>query len=219
MAVWGLELRRLVGWSGVAAMALTAIGCGGGGSSAGARSADFGVRVIHSAVDAAPMTLTIDGKPYPDYRVNFGEVGPLVELSSGKHTVVVEQVGGGVSRSVLVTVEKSDRVSILVTDEGIVAIPLREVAVPSETRGCPLSFVHGVDGVGELSFRLGAKRGISVQPARISPPVVVQSGVHVVTVEGEGILQRAVLTCEDDKPRVVAAAGLGGYFVHLATSS
>lgn len=204
-------------WRGVVALALCAIGCGGGGgSSSGGRAADFGVRVVHTAVDAAPMTMAIDGKPIPDYRVNFGEVGPLVELSTGAHTIVVAEVGGGISRSVSVSVEREERVSILMTDEGVVAIPLREERVASPREGCPLSFLHGVDGVAALTFRVGGKQPVSVQPASLSSPVVVSRGVQVVSVEGEGVLDRAVVTCEDDKPLVVAASGLAGYFVHLA---
>lgn len=174
------------------------------------------MRIVHTAVDAAPMTMAIDGTPMPDYRVAFGEVGPLVDLSKGAHTVVVTEVGGDISRSVSVSVERDERVSILVTDEAVVAIPLREEKVAPSGEGCPVSFVHGVDGVAGLTFRVGGKPSVAVQPAHLSSPVVVPRGVQVVSVEGEGVQDRAVVRCEDDKPLVVAASGLAGYFVHLA---
>lgn len=201
----------------VIVMALSGVGCGGGGgSSSGNSSAEYGVRIVHTAVDAAPMTMMIDGKPLPDYRVAFGEVGRIVELSAGDHTIVVEEVGGGVTRSVPIAVERKERVSVLVTDEGVVAIPLREGTVPPRSAGCAVSCLHGVDGVDTLTFRVGQRPGIAVEPATISSPIVVPQGVQVISVEGEGVRERVVLTCQDDEPLVVAAGGKAGYFVHLA---
>lgn len=168
-----MRMRKLIVESPVAkivavlvvACSLAACGGGGGGGGSGDSSSTTGVRVLHAAIDAAPVDVLVTGNPAPVSRkAVFALDNKYHALPSGPLNLQLTRTAtpGTVIDSFAVTADSQSKFSILLygdnTTFGLRAALLTD-ETPSESSGALVRVVDGVTGAAAIAVSISSNAG------------------------------------------------------------
>lgn len=201
-------------------------GCGGGGGGGGG-SAQTGVRILHAAIDTAPVdaSTATDKQTTILQTARFAQNVPYVPLGKGPQsiTLTISQRPGDIVGTVNFEVTSGERRSLLVI--GGIGSLSREVHVLLDEKVKPaggqaaVRAIHGVAGAAAITVLLdGQGLGSAIPYGEASTPELVSAGSHRISiqrlVDGKTVAaQTAVL--ESNKSYSILAAGDADYFVAL----
>ena len=161
------SLRRLLSVS----FALSFFACSGGGGSDGSDgpkgSAETGVRVLHTAIDLTPVTVTSSAKVgQVILKTRFAEESGFSELPQGEQSIAVQSVDGANGPfTYSIDIKKRDRRDILVYGSrqtyGISATLLAGDRPEVEPGFAFIRVAHGAAGAASLRGSVGVT---SIQP-------------------------------------------------------
>src|SRR4051812_38540535 len=100
-------------WRAVACMSCIVLSSCGGGGGGGGGSSSHGVRILHSAIDAAPADLTSSAQPGIVLQTAaYGDPAGYVAASKGQQDLTLS-LRGGAQLTVSTAVASDDRLSLL----------------------------------------------------------------------------------------------------------
>lgn len=187
---------------------------GGGGSDDTASSSPTGVRVLHGAIEGAPVEIFASGDQralvsaaYNDasVRVNFPKASELLVTERGNPALVMAthrvEPGWG------------DRFSVLLSDDGY-----RSWVIPDGAGDMPegmsaIRLVHGVSQSGELAMSIEGKSSRPVRQGRGSSYLIVEPGVKDIVVEGTAVSHKKQIELEAGQSYTFLIGGEAGYLV------
>jgi hypothetical protein len=136
---------------------LSVVSCGGGGGGeGGSESSETGVRILHGAIDAAPVDLVTSAAPSKVLQtVRFAERSTYSQLGDGSQTLTLTRTQ---TPSVVIgtfprTIASSGRYSVLLFgDNATFGLNTRfiENVVPESITGTALRVVNGMTGATEV---------------------------------------------------------------------
>lgn len=200
------------------------MGCGGGGgggsSSSGSdtsnqRTTDTGIRIIHAALDAAPLTLTIGDQEIQT--AQFAQPTSYQRLSEGAQTLVLTKSTGEVFAQLPVEFEKGTEHSLLVFGQSgrnslRFQVLTDQIIRPDAGRGF-IHFVNGYEGVRAVTFVCAGSGPVIVGQASASGFYELNSGTQLVIVsDSSGAeLGRISLDVPDQGESTVVLTGAREY--------
>jgi hypothetical protein len=212
----------------VLAGALLLSACGGGGGGGGASedsSSSTGVRVLHAAIDAAPVDVIVTGNPVPvARRAVFALDNKYHALPSGPLNLQLTRTAtpGTIIDSFAVTADSQSKFSILLYGDNStfgLRTALLTDETPAESSSAHIRVVDGVTGAAAISVNISSPRGgenVEVAFGQASEYVAVPLGPITIraarTADGRTISSRSV-TLESSKAYTYLVAGEVDYFV------
>ena len=202
-------------------------GGGGGGSAAGGSSSSTGIRVLHGAIEAAPLDLVVDNDgvvaTVPFGKMPFGENVGYHELSEGVHAITAYRTKDLAvplfSRSL--TTDGSQKFTLLLHgDRGQFGLrySLISDAVPVVPTGSGLvRLIHGV--VGAASIQSSGSASVEASFGSASDFVTVAAGAanfRLARKADGATLARAEFVVEPGRAYSLFLGGEADYLVDLS---
>lgn len=228
-----MRMRKLIVESPVAkivaalavACSLAACGGGGGGGGSGDSSSATGVRVLHAAIDGAPVDVLVTGNPAPvSRRAVFALDNKYHALPSGPLNLQLTRTAtpGTVIDSFAVTADSESKFSILLygdnTTFGLRAALLTD-ETPPDSSAAHVRVVDGVTGAAAISATISSNAGsesVDVSFGQAGEYVPVAAGLVTIraarAADGRTISSSAV-TLESGGAYTYLVAGEVDYFV------
>lgn len=135
-------------------------GGGDGGGGSGGRTSSTGVRIIHSSLDEAPLTVSIDGVPVQT--ASYLETVDFSPVEEGARPVWLDRANSTSERIFVTTqpFEKETEYTLFVwgearTDERRVSIVPEAIQRPEKGQAL-VRFAQGYDGGGRFALRCGS---------------------------------------------------------------
>jgi hypothetical protein len=150
----------------LALASLTALGCGGGGGGSGGGdegNASTGVRVLNTAMDLPPISLTTTAKVGKTISTTkFAESTGFFELPEGDQTISLQTVDGGTGPfNFSVTIHDQDRPQVLIYGNrevfGVSATLLEAKKLEVPDGMAAVRIAHGVTGAASISGSVGVE--------------------------------------------------------------
>lgn len=226
----GDRVRGRGDWLLMVCLSLAALcaGCGGGGGgSAGSREAEkLGVRVLHAAIDAAPVDVFIPEVTTPvAQQAFFGVDNGFHRIPAGQLNLLITRTGRPdvVVGVIPAEVSAESKLSVLLYGDngtfGLRTVALQEPPRPRSDRA-QVRFVDGVTGAATVQFtvRVGVTTGDAVEVpfgsastfSEVAPgPVVIRAARSV---DGR-VLASQTVQLEAGKVYSFLVAGEAEYFV------
>ena len=199
-------------------------GGGGGGEGGSSRSADTGIRVLHAALDAAPVDIYVEGRGAAvGQRIKFGRSNFYSELTPGPQILklTITQTPANVLAAFNLAVAAGQRRSILLYG-GSGELPLQtqliDDAPPQDLGGkTALRLAHGLIGAGSLKASLdGAALSSTVLYGSASAYELADSGLRTLVVKRAAdnrTVASSLIALESDRAYTVLIGGDIDYFV------
>jgi hypothetical protein len=217
-------IRCAVG-AGLSMLFVSACGGGGGGGGGGESPSSTGVRVLHAAIDAAPVDVSVAGNPSPvATRAVFGLDNKYHALPSGPLSLVMTRAASpsAVIDSFAVTADSQSKFSILLYGDNA-TFGLRTTLLtdepPSDSPSAHVRVVDGVTGAARIVVRISSDAGTeSIEAAFGEAAEYVAVGAGVATIraarvaDGQTITSTPV-TLEAGKAYTYVVTGEVDYFV------
>ena len=204
------------------------LGCSGGGGGGGGSSdsgSETGVRVLHAAIDAAPVDVASSLTPdLVSEGSRFAVSNFYHELPGGAQTVslVRARTPGRVVASAPVVVNSASKLSFFIYGDSQFGLDSRvlEDSFPSQFQGSLLRLVNGTTGASKINSVItsaaGAAVAVSTSYGDASKYVAVTPGVVTVSssraADGASVNSTS-LVLEEGRAYTVLIAGQVGYFV------
>ena len=205
--------------------AMTACGGGGGGGGGGSDSS-HGVRVLHAAVDAAPVDVVSGGATVLSQQFFAGDKGYRA-LSGGPQVLSLTRTldPADILATFSVDVTSAGRYSILLYGD-LQNLGLRtrliEDAVPEDITGALVRVVNGVAGAATLTVSVSPGEATQVGFGQNSDYLITQAGEVRVdarrTVDGSRA-GSVVLSAEEGRAYTVLFAGEVGFYTKAVAFS
>jgi hypothetical protein len=203
---------------------LLLVGCGGGDGSGSSGGSPNGVRVLHAAIDAAPVDVRLEGRASPLSQGNrFGVANYYQAAPSGAQSLVlVRSASNDVVSVGQAAVAPESKISVLVFDGaggGLQSTVLYD-QFPRTFQGALVRVVHGISGVTTVRVVATSGNGVSVVGSAplggASEYLAVAPGlVTLNSMRGADSRQvnSAVVPVEEGRAYTVLLAGELGYYV------
>lgn len=199
-------------------------GGGGGGSGGGGRTDDTAVRIVHGAIDQAPVDLSVDG--LFTATAKFGDSTQYVPVADGAHSFGLTAVNSPatVVGSLTGNLEKQTEYSLILfgkEEGGSFSVQLVPDQVARPEKGfAAVRVIHSVASQGPLTVTANTTAIPETAFGKVSPFTTVPSGAtqFVVRNRDGGTIGTASAVIEDQGEITVLISGdqtLGAYFVTL----
>lgn len=196
--------------------------CGGGGGGGGEGSSEYGVRVLHGAIDAAPVDVISSAQsgPVVSQAVFAGSKG-YRPLPSGSQSLSLARTlsPSQVVASFNASVESRDRYSLLLYGDvqtfGLRARLIKD-EIPSDISGAAIRFVNGATGASSVIVNVSGGAGTEVEFGQNSDYFFTSPGevsVRVTRRADGAVVASANLTLEEGAAYTYFVAGQVGYYV------
>jgi hypothetical protein len=198
-------------------------GSGGGGSGNGGDSgsdSQYGVRVLHGAIDGAPVDVVSSASSTIASQVFFADSKGYRSIPSGAQVITLTRALNPANTIASFEVSSSgrDRFTILLSGDNKtfgVRARLIEDTIPSELSGSLVRFVNGATGASALTFSAGPEASAQVAFRADSDYLAVSPGNVTIRAQRAADGQVAASlqhTFVDGKAYTVFVAGEVGYY-------
>lgn len=200
-------------------MGLTA--CGGGGGGGGEGSSEYGVRVLHGAIDAAPVDVISSAQsgPVVSQAMFAGSKGYRPLLSGTQSLSLTRTLSPSqVVASFDATIESRDRYSLLLYGDlqtfGLRTRLIKD-EIPSDISGAAIRLVNGVTGAASVVVTVSGSGGADVEFGQNSDYLSTSPGevpVRVTRKSDGAVVATATLSLEQGGAYTYFIAGQLGYY-------
>jgi len=217
------SIRRCIGLSCV--LVIASCGGGGGGGGGGESASRTGVRVLHAAIDAAPVDVLVTGNTSPvASKAVFALDNSYHALPNGALNLTVTRTAnsGAVVGSFTATADSSSKFSILLYGDNStfgLRTALFADETPADSDGAHLRVVDGVTGAARIALTLSssaAVEGLQAEFGEAGGYVAVPVGPATIrasrVVDGRVIVSTSA-TLQAGKAYTYLVAGEVDYFV------
>ena len=211
--------------TGIAVLLAFVSGCsGGGGGNGEGSSAATGIRILHAAIDHAPLVARSSLDAETDVqRTMFAEAAKYGELAAGPQIVQVMEVSrpGQALFSFDLEVKKNERRSLLVfggptTRDGFQARMIQDAPPAAEQGKASLRVINGADNAFQVEVRIDGNPSDYLGLGEDSAYTQLPAGAHTVVIkrtEDDKRLAQISPVLEEGKAYTFLLAGDGDYFV------